>query len=120
MTDLTGFGLAGHLTGMTEASGLTARINLADMPVITGATALSAAGHRSSLDPANRAAVLGRAQVPDTPLGRLVFDPQTAGGFLAALPAGEADQIIAALRGAGQPCWVIGRFAPGPARSEFC
>ena len=119
MTDITGFGLAGHLAGIAEASGLTAQADLAALPIHMGAEALSAAGHRSSLYPANRASVIGTVQAPDTPLGRLVFYPQTAGGLLAAVPTDRAEATVTAIKAAGDTAWIIGRMTQGPARVMF-
>ncbi|MCX8509300.1 MAG: selenide, water dikinase SelD, partial [Rhodobacteraceae bacterium] len=56
MTDVTGFGLAGHLLSILDASGLTATLDLAAIPLLPGALALAEAGHGSSLLPANRQA----------------------------------------------------------------
>jgi selenide, water dikinase len=97
MTDVTGFGLAGHLAEMLNGSGLG--VTLRDVPVLPGALTLAAAGHASTIAPANRAAVAGWATLPDTPLGALLVDPQTCGGLLAAVPAAVAAQCIAALGG---------------------
>ncbi|WP_372801270.1 selenide, water dikinase SelD [Paracoccus seriniphilus] len=119
MTDLTGFGLAGHLAGMAEASGATLQVDLAALPVLPGAEDLSAAGLRSSIYAANRAAVLGLVTVPDTARGRLVFDPQTSGGLLAAVPAEAAAGIMQAVRDAGEDIWEIGRVEQGPVRVCF-
>lgn len=86
MTDVTGFGLAGHLARLCAASRVGAEIRLASVPVHDGAEALAAAGHRSSLYPANRALV---PHWPETTARHeLLFDPQTAGGLLAAVPPG--------------------------------
>ncbi|WP_424971906.1 selenide, water dikinase SelD [Dinoroseobacter sp. S76] len=86
MTDVTGFGLAGHLARLCAASGVGASLSLEAVPVFAGAEALAAAGHRSTLYPENRALV---PDLPDqTARQQLLFDPQTAGGLLAALPAG--------------------------------
>ena len=60
MTDVTGFGLAGHLLGILEASNLAARLDLATVPLLPGALALAEAGHGSSPLPANLAALAGR------------------------------------------------------------
>ena len=115
MTDVTGFGLAGHLLEILEASGSAATIRLADLPLMPGAEALAAAGQMSSLAPDNRAATLWRMTAPDTPRATLLFDPQTAGGLLAALPANQAAHLIKALLTAGDPAVIIGHITEGPA-----
>lgn len=108
MTDVTGFGLAGHLDRMCRASGTGADLVLADLPVYAGALDLLAAGHRSTLFPANRAAV---PDLPDdTPLARLLFDPQTAGGLLAAIPPAALPHALAELPDLS----VIGRMVSAP------
>ncbi|CAM5275741.1 selenide, water dikinase SelD [Frigidibacter albus] len=112
MTDVTGFGLAGHLLGILEASGVAARIRLAAVPVLPGAEALSAAGHGSTLLPMNRAAAV-RMVFSKGPRADLLFDPQTAGGLLAAVPGGQASGLLAALVAAGEPAAIIGRIEPG-------
>lgn len=111
MTDVTGFGLAGHLLEMCEASGCGAEITLADLPLLPAAEDLAAAGEASSLAPANRAACLGRITGPLTSArAALLFDPQTCGGLLAAVPAKAAPSLLAALPGAR----VIGAMVDGP------
>ena len=112
MTDVTGFGLAGHLVGMLEASDVAARICLAAVPVLPGAEALAAAGHGSTLLPMNRAAA-GRMVFTRGPRADLLFDPQTAGGLLAAVPGGQAETLLAALHAAGEPAAIIGHIEPG-------
>ncbi|WP_316015975.1 selenide, water dikinase SelD [Roseobacter sp. HKCCA0434] len=111
MTDVTGFGLAGHLMTMLEARGLSAR--LTDLPLIDGAEALAAAGHRSSLYPQNRARAMALA-APAGPRADLAVDPQTSGGMLAAVPPDLADQVEAELKDAGEPVWRIGTLGDGP------
>ena len=86
MTDVTGFGLAGHLANICRASATGARLDLDAIPLLPGAEALARAGVASSLAPANRAAV--SADLPEGPKRNLLFDPQTAGGLLAAVAAG--------------------------------
>ena len=113
MTDVTGFGLAGHLAAMCAASGRGARVDLDAVPLMPGALALAEGGIRSSLFAANRAGLLGRAHLPDTPRGDLMADPQTAGGLLAALPPEEA-RWIADAHGA----WIIGEIT-GPGLATF-
>ncbi len=114
MTDITGFGLAGHLMTMLEASGTAARISLAYVPVLGGAEALSAAGHGSTLLPANRA-VMARMFLTEGPRADLLFDPQTAGGLLAAVPADAAPDLVRRLRAAGEAPAIIGEVTEGPA-----
>lgn len=117
MTDVTGFGLAGHLLEMLEASGAGATLDGAEIPLLPGAAALAAAGTASSLAPQNRAAVLGRLIAAEGPLKALLIDPQTSGGLLAAVPAAAAADLVAALRAGGDHgAAVIGQITRGPAR----
>ncbi len=112
MTDVTGFGLAGHLLGICDASGLAAELDLAAVPMMEGAEALAAAGVRSTLYPDNRA-LAARVEAPESPRAAVLFDPQTAGGLLAAVAAETAEDRLAALRAAGIPAARIGRLVPG-------
>jgi selenide,water dikinase len=103
-TDLTGFGLLGHLVEMTRPSGVDAEIELAALPLLAGAAECVAAGVLSSLQPANlrlRRAIANQAAALTHPNYPLLFDPQTAGGLLASVPAERADACLAALRAAG-------------------
>jgi selenide,water dikinase len=110
MTDVTGFGLAGHLLNICEASGLTARLDLAAVPLMAGARELSHRGYRSTLFADNRALA---PELPSDPLSDLLFDPQTAGGLLAAVAADQAEALVAALRAAGHPAAQIGSLTAG-------
>lgn len=114
MTDVTGFGLAGHLVGLLEASGVAATLDLAAVPVYPGAEALAAAGHGSSLLPANIAALAGRISAPQDPRADLLHDPQTAGGLLAAVPPEAVAQVLGALAAAGCSPARIGTVTAGP------
>ncbi len=103
-TDVTGFGLLGHLVEMTKASGVDARIVLNDIPVLEGARETLSLGVFSSLQPQNvrlRRAIGNLDAVQALPLYPLLFDPQTAGGLLAGIPADAAERCVAALRNAG-------------------
>jgi selenide,water dikinase len=108
MTDVTGFGLAGHVRAICAASDLDAILWRDAIPVYAGARALSDAGISSSLMPSNRA---------DAPMqggeDLLLYDPQTAGGLLAAVPASERDTVIAALEAEGCQGHVIGQLSKG-------
>jgi selenide,water dikinase len=103
-TDVTGFGLAGHLLELARASGVDARLALGSVPLLDGAGETVAAGLLSSLHPDNLR--LGRAIAnPEdgaaNPLYPIIFDPQTAGGLLASVPAAEADRCVDELRARG-------------------
>jgi selenide,water dikinase len=108
MTDVTGFGLAGHVQAICAASGMDAVLWREAVPVYAGAGALSDAGVSSTLMPSNRAdaPVLGG----DDPL---LFDPQTAGGLLAAVPVDQADAVLDALAGQGCDGYKIGQLSRG-------
>lgn len=112
-TDVTGFGLLGHLVEMTRPSGVDASLDLASLPVLDGAEETVAAGILSSLQPANvrlRRALRNQAEMAEHPRYPLVFDPQTAGGLLASVPAARAEACVAALRALGYPhTAIIGR-----------
>jgi selenide, water dikinase len=113
-TDLTGFGLLGHLVEMTRPSGVDAELQLSALPLLDGAVDCVKAGIVSSLQPANvrlrRALRNGEAFAQD-PRYPLLFDPQTAGGLLASVPAAKADACVQALRAAGYThTAVIGRI----------
>lgn len=101
MTDVTGFGLAGHLSGICEASGVAAILDLDKVPVMAGALELAEQGVQSSIFADNKVgigAIQGTGAAFD-----LLFDPQTAGGLLAAVPADQADTLINDLRANGYP-----------------
>lgn len=116
MTDVTGFGLAGHLLEMLEASGVAARVQLDDVPMLPGAVELAGAGVGSSLQPANLAAASWRMEVPQDVRVALLTDPQTCGGLLASVPAGQAGALVARLREAGHQAAVIGAVVAGTPR----
>lgn len=108
MTDVTGFGLAGHIQAICRASHLRAQVWRDKVPVYDGARALSEAGVQSSLLAANIADAPTTGQ-PDP----LLHDPQTAGGLLAALPAAAAQVALDALHARGSEGWIIGTLLAG-------
>lgn len=109
MTDVTGFGLAGHLNTMVQG----ARIDLAAVPFLNGALALAGLGVRSTIWNANRAAVPMQMECT-TPAEILMFDPQTAGGLLAAIPADQASGCLSRLRAQGETAAIIGEVVSKP------
>ena len=112
-TDVTGFGLLGHLVEMTKASAVDADLNLSTIPVLAGARESVAAGVFSSLQPANfrlRRAIRNRDAAQQKAMYPLLFDPQTAGGLLASVPGDLAEHCVLALRAAGyEAAAIIGR-----------
>jgi selenide,water dikinase len=115
-TDVTGFGLLGHLVEMTRASGVDATLRLAAVPLLEGAAETVAAGILSSLQPQNlrlRRAVRDPERVVGHPRYPLLFDPQTAGGLLAGVPADRASACVDELRALGYPAAaIIGTVEP--------
>jgi selenide,water dikinase len=119
-TDLTGFGLLGHLIEMTKPSGVDAELHLGALPLLEGAVDCVQAGIVSSLQPANvrlRRGLRNGADFVNDPRYALLFDPQTAGGMLASVPADRAGDCVQALKDAGYAqAAIIGRItAPGEA-----
>jgi selenide,water dikinase len=108
-TDVTGFGLLGHLLEMLAASGADARLDPGGIPALDGALDLIAAGIASSLHAGNLSALAVLAEAdPHAPLAALLIDPQTAGGLLAGVPADQAEACLAALLAAGYRAAEIG------------
>jgi selenide,water dikinase len=103
-TDVTGFGLLGHLVEMVRASAVDVTLAPDRVPLLDGARETVALGIFSSLQPQNvrlRRAISQLETVAKHPRYPLLFDPQTAGGLLAAVPLHEAERCVAALRAAG-------------------
>ncbi len=106
-TDVTGFGLAGHLGEMVRASSVDAELWLESLPILAGARDLFARGIASTLQPANfesSATALSDGTDP------ILFDPQTAGGLLAGIPHDRTAACLKDLNDAGyQSARVVGR-----------
>lgn len=110
-TDVTGFGLIGHLLEMLEPARCDAQLMLGAIPFLPGAIELQARGVASTLAPANRRRmdqIEGSEVDLSSAVFSLLFDPQTAGGLLVALPGENAAQFVNALHTAGQTAAVIG------------
>ncbi|MFM8288893.1 MAG: selenide, water dikinase SelD [Planctomycetaceae bacterium] len=106
-TDITGFGLAGHLLEMLHASRCSGRLQLDAVPLLPGFRELARLGVLSSLDPANRARARPALQhapaLEAHPAWPALFDPQTSGGLLLACPSAAARPLLHALHSAGLP-----------------
>ena len=106
-TDITGFGLVGHLMEMLAASNVGAVLNPELVPALPGALELAEAGVESSLAPTNR----GALDLPTGARAALLVDPQTSGGLLAGVARAEVDACLAALRAAGMDAAIIGEVS---------
>ena len=103
-TDVTGFGLLGHLARMVKESGVTAEIHAGALPLLPDVLELAAAGIFSGANERNAeysASITEVAADVQAPLRALLYDAQTSGGLLIALPAGQADAALAVMRTAG-------------------
>lgn len=121
ITDVTGFGLAGHLLEMLDASGVGAELDLRRLPLLAGVLECLNRGIESTLAPANRQAetrlggLAALLAAPGGPIGpyRAIFDPQTSGGLLVGVRATSAERFCRQVaESAGQPAVVIGQVTP--------
>lgn len=110
-TDITGFSLLGHALEMAQASGVGLRLRYADLPFVSGAHTYArefifpggAADNRLFFGPAVRF----DPRIPESDQ-MLLFDPQTSGGLLLAVPAEQLDGLLKKAGEDGQPLWVVG------------
>jgi len=115
-TDVTGFGLLGHLHRMLAASQAAARLNAASVPLLPGAAELAAAGFISGGTRANTERMRGFAAVdPAVPpeLAVLLHDAQTSGGLLLAAPPRAVPALLRELTRQGLPAALIGDIVAG-------
>ena len=109
-TDVTGFGLAGHLLEMLGDSSLGAAIDLDELPVLAGALQTVEAGMLSTLQPKNQrfaAHVECSDEQRRQPEFALLFDPQTAGGLLAGVPPEHVGACVHELAARGYPAVTV-------------
>ena len=109
VTDVTGYGLAGHGWEIAERSGVTLVVDTSALPLYPGALDIAQSGHRTGGDPRNRVYVGDHltASADDAHIA-LCMDPQTSGGLLAAVPQATADLLVAS------GSWTaVGHFAAG-------
>lgn len=111
-TDITGYGLVGHLGEMLRASdGVSAVLRSEDLPLLDGALDLAREGVLAGGSKANRASAIGwltvREGVDDARVW-LACDAQTSGGLLLACPMAEARALCDAMRAEGIPAAVVG------------
>jgi selenide,water dikinase len=117
ITDVTGFGLLGHLLEMCRGSGLGARVRSADLPFIDGVFALAQAGCVTGASGRNWASYGSEVRLAeniDATMRALLCDPQTSGGLLIACAPELADDVCSRFRAAGFASAArIGEFVEG-------
>jgi selenide,water dikinase len=115
-TDVTGFSLLGHALEMVQASGVGFQMRYTDLPFVDGAHAYArefifpggASDNRIYFGPA----VHFDPRIPE-PEQMLLFDPQTSGGLLLAIPAKRVKALLKQAGEIGQPLWVVGEVVQG-------
>ena len=113
LTDVTGYGLAGHACEMAEGAGLTVEIDVAALPVIEGAEPLAVPRYFTRASKSNREflqAACGSSPSADPTLLEFVFDAQTSGGLLIAVAPENVSSLLEHLRArAASASAVVGR-----------
>jgi selenide, water dikinase len=118
-TDVTGFGLLGHLWEMVSRSGVGVELEAAAIPLLPGAVECSADGFHTGGEARNREWVGDNASFDrgvHRSLAALLFDPQTSGGLLIGCSPRRAAHMEAAFARDGEPLWRIGRVRKGEPR----
>jgi selenide, water dikinase len=115
-TDITGFGLLGHLHEMTRAAGVRATIRLGQVPILDEAWGLARRGTVPGGTQRNRAALEGVVMWEgiDEEAQILLCDAQTSGGLLIAVPESRLDQLLRSLRTGGVPAVAVVGGIDGP------
>jgi selenide,water dikinase len=113
VTDVTGFGLAGHASEMADGSGVSIRLDTRALPRFEGIESLLSPRHHTRGTRANREFLEGRVAIdPDAQAEglELAFDPQTSGGLLIAVDPASVEALLGALRSRGaMAASVVGR-----------
>ncbi|MCA1684950.1 MAG: selenide, water dikinase SelD [Planctomycetia bacterium] len=113
LTDVTGYGLAGHASELAEGSGLTVEIEVARLPVIEGVEPLAVPDYFTRASKTNRSFLDGRLRIDptaDPDRAEFAFDAQTSGGLLIAVDASRVDGLVDELRSRGAlAAAVVGR-----------
>jgi len=114
-TDITGFGLIGHVREMAAGSGVSVRINSANVPLLTGAMDCIRAGFIPGGLNNNRdfaECMVGYGESVPAEIRTILFDPQTAGGLLLSVARSDAAAVLDALKSAGVSAVEIGEVLP--------
>jgi selenide, water dikinase len=119
-SDVTGFGLAGHVFEMASGSGVTVILDSAQLPLLPGAVRLAEDGFLTGGCRRNRAYLSDKVAIDEAirpGLVEVAFDPQTSGGLLIALPEADAENLLTALRDNGVEGTRVGRAVAAETRS---
>jgi selenide,water dikinase len=119
LTDVTGFGLLGHLLELARGAGLEARLDMASIPLLPGVWQLAESGYVTGASGRNWAGYGHDVSLADqiTPVQQMLLtDPQTSGGLLVACAPDTVDEVLALFAREGfAHAAVIGEMAPGKA-----
>jgi selenide,water dikinase len=116
MTDVTGFGLLGHAREIAEASGVRVVIGASKVPELPGASVYALEGLLTGGAGRNREGLAGHVEIDDgipDATEHLLFDAQTSGGLLIALPPDTASAMVERLHADRLPGAIVGRIEPG-------
>lgn len=110
-TDITGFGLIGHIYEMAEGADVTIEINSSDIPVLKGAKEFAEMGLVPEGSYDNRAYVGDNARfdIDDPVVEDILYDPETSGGLLISLPKDQAELLLENLKDSKLPYGIVGR-----------
>ncbi len=109
-TDITGFGLGGHAFEMAQASEVTIRIRVGELPMLAGVETVLTGANQSRANATNREHVAASMRVEsgqNLPQQPLLFDPQTSGGLLIAVSSDRAGELVEQCRAAGHSAAAI-------------
>ncbi len=122
-TDITGFGLGGHLLEMARGSGVSLEIRTAGLPFMEGTEELASCGLIPAGTYRNRDHASCRCTVSENAQelrALLVFDAQTSGGLALAVPAEREREAVQRLAALGEPAWTVGSVLPlRPGKKEM-
>jgi selenide,water dikinase len=117
-TDVTGFGILGHLLEITHGSSYRVIVNYRDLPFYEGALEMYKKGETTGSNKANRAMIKEHFLNMDISLSsaedELLYDPQTSGGLLLSLPGEQAAKLLEELKEVGIPASNIGEITTEP------
>ena len=115
-TDITGYGLLGHAFEIAEASGVALRFRADALPVLDGALEYARQKQIPGGAGRNKTYLDGKVEFErelNEDLHEILFDPQTSGGLLMAVPAAQIDALTRALQSRGVSGWVVGEVIAG-------